>query len=867
MTQAHGVGGVRNRLSLRLRWSRIAICLLIPVVFWSGPSRAEKVILFDGRVLEGRFANLTGVAVDPLNAASTTSSSHILMCDNELTRAMVSKRKVDKIEPAPPARMEHFKIPQQVVENGSQVAALGPIVNEGKFDRFGRRIFSFMTKGGAVNVIQGLTEITPQWSKVETLKGGGNYIWDMRIATSSIPRDALSTILLAQIDPKNPDDRLKLVRFYMQAERFTDAESELRQAIEAFKAMPNMQGLDTLAKSLRQLSAERLLAEVDVRLKAGQNNLAYTMLQNFPVDSVPGVVLQAVRDKTDNLMKLQKRGTDTVDQIDNLLKDVKNAELKRALVPLCKEIHEELNFATLDRLATFRRLADDNTLLAEQRLALAISGWLLGSDDAIDNVQVAASLAETRNRIREYLNEPLPVNRRRILSLLVSEQGAAPKYAAGLLSHMKPPIDTPVQEEQPGMYRLEIRGLDNEPDVSYLVQLPPEYDPYKKYPTIVTLHSAGTTPELQIDWWAGVSPDEKAAAEKTPAKPDPIKPNPAKPVDPKNKNAKPAVADAAVAKADEAKADPAKLNDEKPDDAKPKENAVVNRRMRLGQASRYGYIVIAPAWTKPHQGQYEYSAREHAAVLGALRDASKRFSIDTDRVYLSGHSIGGDAAWDIALAHPDLWAGVIPIGAIAAKYVNLYWPNAEKLPLYFITGELDGGKTVLNASQWDRYLGQPKGWDTTVIEYQGRGHENFSDEILRLFDWMGRKQRDFFPKQMNAVTMRSWDNYFWCIELSQMPNSKMIEPTGWPLPHGTQPLRLEAHVTATNGIIVDMHAAKVTVWLSPEWVDFARPISVTINGQRTPPKPSIKPELSVMLEDVRTRGDRQHPFWAKVEQP
>ena len=30
-------------------------------------------------------------------------------------------------------------------------------------------------------------------------------------------------------------------------------------------------------------------------------------------------------------------------------------------------------------------------------------------------------------------------------------------------------------------------------------------------------------------------------------------------------------------------------------------------------------------------------------------------------------------------------------------------------------------------------------------------------------------------------------------------------------------------------------------------------------------RPFVKPDLGVLLEDVRSRGERQHPFWAKVE--
>jgi hypothetical protein len=55
---------------------------------------------------------------------------------------------------------------------------------------------------------------------------------------------------------------------------------------------------------------------------------------------------------------------------------------------------------------------------------------------------------------------------------------------------------------------------------------------------------------------------------------------------------------------------------------------------------------------------------------------------------------------------------------------------------------------------------------------------------------------------------------------------------------------------------------KVTVWLSPELVTFNDTLKVVINGNRYL---KTQPSKETLLEDVRIRGDRQHPFWAKVE--
>ncbi len=772
-------------------------------------------------------------------------------------------RLADKVDPAPPPRWEMFKLNQPIAINGLPVATIGPIVRLTPFDDWGRRTFSMQTNDGVANVIQGLTTVTPLWSSVESLKGGKAYLWDMRIATSSIPRELLTKILLKQIDPRNADQRLKLVRFYMQAERFADAEFELKQVIADF---PSLEGLDEQAKALRQLGAERVLSEVEVRHKAGQYGVAYGMLQRFPAQGIKGTTLQAVREKIETYRAAEQKRAATIKQFDAILAQVKDTAIRTHLKPIRDEIAAELSLATLERLSPFRQLAGDPTLLPEQKLALAISGWLMGANEAVNNVQVALSVVETRRMVLLYLNDPVRLNRDALLQGLTSQQSAAPKYVAAILAHMKPPIDTPPQAV-PGSYELSVHGLENEPDVPYLVQLPPEYDPHVKYPTIVTLQGAGTTPEQQISWWAGESREPVAAPPRDAAAKVGVQPSGAGGTLKRElQQGRPRTIPAAFAAAPDAKGADAKDAAAKEADDNSGGPPIPDiHTMRLGQATRQGYIVIAPAWTKPHQMQYQYSAREHAAVLDTLRDACRRFSIDTDRVFLSGHSMGADAAWDIALAHPDLWAGVVPIVATSGKYVTQYWPNAARLSFYFISGELDANRTALNSHEWDRYFSKPAGWDVTLVEYEGRGHEHFSDEVQRVFDWMGRKKRDFFPRKFDAVTLRTWDNFFWCLELQDIPPKCIVDPAAWPPPRGTLPLRVEAKVNKTNGINIQLHGAKLTVWLSPEWVNLDQPVTITVGGARLGTRRIIKPSVAVMLEDARTRADRQHPFWAKVE--
>ena len=237
-----------------------------------------------------------------------------------------------------------------------------------------------------------------------------------------------------------------------------------------------------------------------------------------------------------------------------------------------------------------------------------------------------------------------------------------------------------------------------------------------------------------------------------------------------------------------------------------------------------------PRWKKPHQREYGYSFREHAIVLTSLRDACQRLSIDTDRVFLSGHSMGGDAAWDLALAHPDLWAGVIPIVAGADKYVARLYENAKHVPLYFVEGDMDAQRPETNSREIDRYM--LRNYDVTLVEYRGWGHGSFQDEILRIYDWMNLHKRNFFPTQFKMLSMRSWDNFFWCVELDGFPDRALTPPLAWPRPN-VRPASTDVQVLPNNNVIVNSAAKSVRLFLTPDMVRFEKSSTIMLNGRRT----------------------------------
>ncbi|NND96065.1 MAG: alpha/beta hydrolase [Pirellulaceae bacterium] len=801
---------------------RIARRLLSPgrlvlgamLIILSSPSQLaaeERVRLKNGISESGTIFNLPGLNQNPFaSAGGGVKAQPIIMVDDGMRRVYMHRRGMVIGEPQATRGIERtiefdFKAPL----SGKAIAGLGPLLAVSPFNEFARRAVNIRgVSGETLTILQGITELNSRYAKVEALKDKPSYMWDMRVPTSSLDSETLQAIFERRLkrpnltDEQRLDLRLEHVRFFIEAERFGDARDVLLQTMDEF---PDQANMEKRLIGITELEASKIIQEAQHRAEVGQEPFARRILSSFRPESVGRITRLEVQDAVAKLDQTQKSVDDAMAKMRRLVGKLNPGQIT-SLTPLLNEMDAGLSAATLPRLSGFI-LGDETKLTTDNHVALGVSGWLMGTGASVQNLSVAISMIHVRDLVAEYLATDDAARRAAIIQELANVEGAEPEYIARMLPLLKPPRALTPETENPEIPGMHAIGVDESPDTPravprYVVQLPPDYDPLREYPCIVSLHPPQATPQQQLEWWAGPY------------------------------------------------------------------NAELG--FRGGHATRHGYIVVSPAWTRASQRVYEYTPREHQRVLVALRDAMRRTSINADRVFLVGHGEGATAAWDIAVSHPEYWAGMIAISSDPDKTITHYSPNAVQLPMYLVVGELDRIRSKDNhafSAILDDYVNVRA--DAMVVIYRGWGHAYFFDEIHRLFDWMNAAshRRKDIPQTIDHVTMRDGDDFFWWLELDGLKPGTAINPILWEQAKRIRAKKVEASIGANNQIRISQGPSeRFTVWMRPGMgIDLNQPITIRYGSR--PIYHDYDGSITTMLEDVRQRADRKRPFWTKKVVP
>ena len=142
-------------------------------------------------------------------------------------------------------------------------------------------------------------------------------------------------------------------------------------------------------------------------------------------------------------------------------------------------------------------------------------------------------------------------------------------------------------------------------------------------------------------------------------------------------------------------------------------------------------IIVAPQCPVNHQwvdtpwanGAYSIDtvpeSNEMKAVMELLEELKENYSIDTDRMYVSGISMGGFGTWDAIMRHNDVFAAAIAVcgGGDPSQAENLV-----DVPLYVFHGDADDAVPVSGSRDTVQAIKDAGGTKVEYVEYKGAGH-------------------------------------------------------------------------------------------------------------------------------------------------
>ncbi|MDT0622632.1 dienelactone hydrolase family protein [Croceitalea vernalis] len=155
----------------------------------------------------------------------------------------------------------------------------------------------------------------------------------------------------------------------------------------------------------------------------------------------------------------------------------------------------------------------------------------------------------------------------------------------------------------------------------------------------------------------------------------------------------------------------------------------------LVEGKEFPFLILAPQ--NPHKRKWW----NIHAVNQLLDEIVKTNRIDPKRIYLTGLSRGGSAAWDLAVQYPKKWAALAVVcGMAPVPYAH--WID-KKLPIWVFHGDMD---KVISIEESDKMVAKLKqmSYDVKYTRYKGVGHNSWARAYTtdELYEWINNQKLD-----------------------------------------------------------------------------------------------------------------------------
>lgn len=156
----------------------------------------------------------------------------------------------------------------------------------------------------------------------------------------------------------------------------------------------------------------------------------------------------------------------------------------------------------------------------------------------------------------------------------------------------------------------------------------------------------------------------------------------------------------------------------------------------IARGKKFPFLILAPQ--NPHKKMW-WDTRAVKQLLDTVVANNK---VDPSRIYLTGLSRGGGAAWEMAVQYPETFAALAVVcGMTPVPYAS--WID-KKMPIWVFHGIKDESIPISESDEMVKKL-REMGYDVRFTRYKNVGHDSWIQayDTETLYDWfVAQRRRD-----------------------------------------------------------------------------------------------------------------------------